>query len=49
MLPSPEEGSPLVDASGVTFRLADPHRRLRAVRVLDEVGLAGPLDMAYGL
>jgi enterochelin esterase family protein len=47
MLPRPEEESPVVDASGATFHLADPHRRLRAVRVLDEIGLTGPLDMAY--
>jgi enterochelin esterase family protein len=48
MFPSAADGSPVVDASGVTFRLADPHRRLQAVRVLDELGLNGPLDMAYG-
>src|SRR5690242_2477126 len=48
MLPSPAEGSPVVDATGVTFRLADPHRRLRTVRLLDEIGLSGPLDLQYG-
>ncbi|HTW09890.1 MAG TPA: alpha/beta hydrolase-fold protein [Acidimicrobiales bacterium] len=48
MLLAPEEGSPVVGASAATFRLADPHRRLRAARVLDEIGLRGPLDMAYG-
>jgi enterochelin esterase family protein len=48
MFPSAAEASPVVDASGVTFRLADPHRRLRAVRVLDEIGLNGPLEMGYG-
>jgi enterochelin esterase family protein len=47
MLSIPAEGSPVADATGVTFRLADPHRRLRAVRLLDELGLPGPLDLRY--
>jgi enterochelin esterase family protein len=48
MAPRPEKVSPIVDASGVTFRLADPRRRLGAVRVQAEIGLTGSLDMAYG-
>jgi enterochelin esterase family protein len=48
MLPIPAEGSPVVDGTGVTFRLADPHRRLQAVRLLNEIGLPEPLDLRYG-
>ena len=36
--------SPLVDGASVTFELADPHGRLRVVRLAQEIGLPGPLD-----
>jgi enterochelin esterase-like enzyme len=39
---------PLVDAAGVTFRLADPHARLRGVRLYQEVRVPGDqLDFGY--
>jgi enterochelin esterase family protein len=37
--------SPVIDGDSVTFGLADPHRRLRAVRLLQEIGLPGPHDL----
>jgi enterochelin esterase family protein len=33
--------SPIIDTSGVTFQLPDPHRRLRSVRLFDQVGVPG--------
>src|SRR6185503_16786983 len=39
---------PLVGAAGVTFRLADPHARLRGVRLHQEVRVPGDqLDFSY--
>lgn len=46
-LTAPRTG-PLVDAAGVTFRLADPHARLRGVRLYQEVRVPGDqLDFSY--
>jgi enterochelin esterase-like enzyme len=39
---------PLIDAAGVTFRLPDPHARLRGVRLYQEVRVPGDqLDFSY--
>ncbi|MEO9237744.1 MAG: esterase, partial [Jatrophihabitantaceae bacterium] len=39
---------PLVDPAGVTFRLPDPHARLRGVRLYQEVRVPGDqLDFSY--
>lgn len=40
---------PVVDGSGVTFELADPYRRLGAVRLVQELGLSQPLDFVRSI
>ena len=39
-------GTPVVDGTSVTFELVDRRGRLSAVRLAQEIGLAGPLDFA---
>jgi enterochelin esterase-like enzyme len=38
--------SPAIDPAGVTFVLADPRPGLRTVRLVQEIGLPGPLPLA---
>lgn len=44
VLTSPSVAAPIAEAHRVTFRLADPNGRLRAVRLMQDLGLAHPLD-----
>ncbi len=39
MIATARQAGPVVDAAGVTFRLPDPHARLRAVRLAQEIGV----------
>ena len=39
----------MVDDAGVTFELADPYRRLRSVRLVQELGLSEPLDFVRSI
>jgi enterochelin esterase-like enzyme len=43
VLPTSAELSPGVDYAGVTFLLADPYYQLRSVRLVEELGIPGPL------
>jgi enterochelin esterase-like enzyme len=47
VVPTDRAGSPAVDDAGVTFRLFDAPRRLGGVRLMEELGLDGPSQLAY--